>query len=304
MNIEEFKIVLTRDNAAHAAREIVEYLVKYAGNKQEVEIDYDFHINPQTMQMIVDPSSYETSDDEHHDKEADVNDYKDNYKNTDIEEDIPEEENTIDDSFDEPKDVNQIKFNTPVEQWVPNTNVQFDTASGTFLRELILFLTNNDDIDQEGYELMINFLVIVRELLNTKWTDQLRDILREKVLKQKKDVSPLSKLVAINVEIDRLPDPTQNEGSPWLVSVSKLGAIGMAPTAVGQEILKIMAKTGKRADEIVAEKKASGDPNFAEVTGVKITKSVFEVRVDFFADYSMTKPDKTHAQQTQTSSDI
>lgn len=183
-----------------------------------------------------------------------------------------------------------------LDQWESNTNFQFDTQvnkeSHKTIISIIDSIKNQEEISVDEELLFVDFLKDVRGLLNDKYNKEISNIIREKALRQKEESAPLSIVKVINVEIGPLPDPSRGEGSAYLISVQKAVEKSNFNKSgnVSADLTSRFEQTGKHPDEIVKERHESNDPLYKDVISASLKKFVFEVRIDLFVDYSLSKP--------------
>lgn len=181
-----------------------------------------------------------------------------------------------------------------------NTWYKFDTKDGTVLRKIkeALFPKEEDEIDEsqlsdeakeeldrrnkEKFDLVLAWLIKVKNVINDKYVDDLREKVRETVLKNAPpQLFPLKKVEVINLELAD-PDPDGD----YIIVVNKKGPAG-SESGASAALMQEHINTGKDLDKIIEEKKAANDPKFMYVTGAYKKKFAYECEVDIFVDYSL-----------------
>jgi len=165
----------------------------------------------------------------------------------------------------------------------PNTTFKFDIEDDSPLGEIKAVISEtfeSDDATEADAALVEQFQKdLCAELAQDKYRQDIGDALRgDAGLNVPGWLVPIENMVFHNCEIT-----TDAEGGQ-LLRVHKeqdTGTEGVAP-----DLLKTHQETGKDFETIIAEKKASGDSRYEFVTGAEFVRYIFDVHVEFAADYS------------------
>ena len=172
-----------------------------------------------------------------------------------------------------------------------NTTYKFDAESGTFLKEVIDAISS-DDRSEEDYNNETKWLQTIVDIINQNYIDQIRNALRSKVFKNvQPELVPMSPFILKDLEFNPITE------TDFLVVVQRMipkdqlekpqaRLPGSVP--VNQELFDIHIQTGLPLDEIVARKKAEGDPRYTSVHGAQKKKYIYNVEMLFYVDYSLT----------------
>lgn len=175
-----------------------------------------------------------------------------------------------------------------------NTTYKFDAEKGSLLREIIdtLYPEEADDRSEEDYAEETKWLNSIIEIINTKYIDLIRDAIRSKVFKNvQPELVPMNPFVLNNLEFSSVPE------ADFLIVVQRAvpkDQIGMAQSnqagsiPINQELFNLHIQTGLSFDEIIAQKKAEGDPRYTTVCGATKRKYLYNVEMLFYVDYSLT----------------
>ncbi len=166
----------------------------------------------------------------------------------------------------------------------PNTSFSFDTKPNTLPREIRDAIVSIEEVTDEDQKIILNFLTMVRNNLNDKYSRELAVRIRQEILNKADEKSfPLTDINVINVEIGELPPidfvlvinkKTERDGDESFSHVSV-------------DLMDEYIQTGKELNEIVAEKKESNDPDYDNVDSVYKKKSEYECYIDMFVDYGV-----------------
>jgi hypothetical protein len=181
-----------------------------------------------------------------------------------------------------------------------NTWYKFDTKEGTLLRKIkeVIFSkekeTNtdvqlsdeakeeNERYEKEKFDLVLEWLIKVKSIINDKYINELREKIREVILKNAPpQLFPLNRVEVINLELTD-PDPDGN----YIIIVNKKGPTG-SESGASAVLMQEHIDTGKSLDVIISEKKAEGDPRFQYITGAYKKKFIYECEVDIYVDFSL-----------------
>lgn len=162
-----------------------------------------------------------------------------------------------------------------------NTNLKFDSYPDTFLANIRDTICGKEDMTKDDGDIILSFLIKIRDILNSEYKEQLKDIIRKKVLGEvDKEVFPLNRVQVINVEIGDLPDVD------FLIVVQKSSPHGTISHSLSQELMNEHVETGKDLNDIIKYHQANGDEKYKYISGAYKRKYYFEYQVDMFVDYT------------------
>ena len=168
-----------------------------------------------------------------------------------------------------------------------NTEYMMDAEGGTLLMEIIDAFFHDDETripTESDFATLDQFTNDVIEELNANHVDQLRKGVKTKVLKGAPDfLFPLSSLKVNSIELS-------NETFPYTISVMKRQTEETMRTTVPERVAEALGNeymaTKKPLEQIIAEKKAVGDPLYQSVYGATMTKEYYHVHMNLWVDYS------------------
>jgi len=192
------------------------------------------------------------------------------------------------------------------EENVKNTSYLFDPDKGSTLYELIETFIHDDETrlpDIGDFEKLDEFLSRVAKIIEENYSDVMRDAARRRVLGgASEELFPLKgfKVQAIDLS-NPVIDFNVRVSKAIMVKKSVLAEAKSAKDifknkpkeeGVGNELGEIHIKTGKSFEQIIAEKKAFGDPRYANVIGASKEKAYYKVCVEMWLDYTIVRPEE------------
>jgi hypothetical protein len=162
-----------------------------------------------------------------------------------------------------------------------NTWIRFDAPNGP-LRSVVDAMKSCNEVTDDD----IKALEIWRQHVGEKLTGEMREnliyLIRNRILGgAPEEVIPLDRMEVLDVEVADLP------GEDSVLVIKKNCPKGEDSPPVSEDIFSEMAKTGEKPDDVVARRKAEGDPRYRWVAGAESRKHFFEVSVSLSVDYSL-----------------
>jgi hypothetical protein len=168
-----------------------------------------------------------------------------------------------------------------------NVWFKFDTKPTTLMRT-VMNAEFDQDCNNAEYEYIEDFHRKICDHVEKDFARDVEHVLRDKIFMGKNVPCRLVRATAF--ECVPLGDVNPEENYQILIEKhvpqSKIDTSG----SVSEELFKINLETGKGFNQIVKEKKASGDPRYQYVVGVTTKKMYWECQIDMFVDFSNDAP--------------
>ena len=221
---------------------------------------------------------------------------------------IPQIAECVISAMDKYNTIDNIEFDFVLDKGkmkskVINTTFKFDPEEGNILVKISKELNNPTiELTQEHYDLVFTFLQTLKTYFNENCISQLRDKIRKYVIADASElIFPLKQISVENIEIndDRKEYPISIKKDVPYIKTKVKGKVKLVPQEenyqgkpIASELFEIHETTGKPFEQIIAEKKALGDPNYRYVSGVMIGKRFkYIFHLDLNVDYTPTKPE-------------
>jgi len=168
---------------------------------------------------------------------------------------------------------------------ISNTGFKFDTSEGELLHEIRSVLTQSfreesADIDKDAADILDFQTRVCEELGKDIYNKRLADVLRSEQsgLNAPEWLIPIPEICFQSFELS-----SDDEGG-YMLRVLK-GA-GSTSESVAPELIEIHQETGTPFNDIIAQKKSEGDLRYEHVDAADWVRYIFDVHLDFAADYS------------------
>jgi len=167
---------------------------------------------------------------------------------------------------------------------IANTFYNFDTNDETVLNKIVSYMNLLTDKEvKDRIESFDRFRKDVGEYIENNLKIKLEEKIRKHILNNSsKELFPLRSINILDFELSDKPE------IDYVIVVQKNAPPGVETPPVSQELIEL-SKTGRDFKDIIAEKKASGDPKYRYVSGAYKKKYWYEVRLNMYVDYSAKK---------------
>lgn len=179
------------------------------------------------------------------------------------------------------------KENLQIEDtYNPNTWFYFDVKKGSiqsFLKALY-----ERELSEEEDEKVNKFIQKVATVINDHYSEQMRDIVRNKILKGS-DPKGLPLTPTAIRSIDIVDYSSVNEKDRYVKHITPVPGLSVDKQGIADELMKIRDEEGDTLtdQEIVERERNSGNPAFITVKEIQEgEKYLWDVSISIFVDYS------------------
>lgn len=196
-------------------------------------------------------------------------------------------------------------------EYTKNTSYMFDPEPSSPLRNIIEAFIHDDEtrLPEIGdFEKLDEFLKEkVSKIIEEKYSNKMKETARVRVLGgAPEEIFPISNFKMLEISLHdfgrkykvRLMRGIKVKKEVLKNAKDTKDILSNKPRSksVGEEIADIHDETGKSFEQIIAEKKALGDPEYDEVLGAQKVRAFYDCYVDMWFDYSIKKPESEYNQ--------